>query len=274
MGPEGREGRSVTEGRLTVDGRGEDECSEKAHRVGDYSGPGDVLDSRDSPQEALARVRRIVQCAVSMSLAAGLATTGAAGTLRGRVELIEKKGKADDLSDVVVWVEGPDVTPQPAQATIEMKDKRFDPDLVVVPVGGSVAFPNLDPILHNAFSLSGENRFDLELYKKPESRSQTFQHPGIVRVYCNIHPQMSAYVVVRDNPYWARASGEGRFSIADVPAGTWTVMAWHPRAKEVTKSVTVTETGVLDLVLTLDASRYRQVPHRNKHGKKYKKSRY
>ena len=154
--------------------------------------------------------------------------------------MLEKKGrKAKDLSEVVVWVEGPRVAPEPASATITMEKKRFEPHLVVVPVGGKVAFPNMDPILHNAFSVSGENRFDLELYKKPTSRSQTFEHPGVVRVYCNIHPQMSAFVVVRDNPFWAQARKDGRFSIAEVPRRDLGGPAWHARAGEVTEKVTV-----------------------------------
>ena len=213
--------------------------------------------------------------ALWLSFAAGVAQPLAAGTLGGQVEMLERKGrKAEDLSEVVVWVEGPRVAVEPTTATMTMKGKRFDPRLVVVPVGGEVAFPNMDPILHNAFSVSGENRFDLDLYKKPKSRAHTFEHPGIVRVFCNIHPQMSAYVVVRDNPFWAQAGTDGRFTIAEVPAGTWTVHAWHARAEEVTRTVTVTEDGSVSLALTLDASSYKRVPHRNKHGKKYEKGRY
>ena len=210
-----------------------------------------------------------------LPLMACLAAPVAAGTLEGRVEMLERKGrKAQDLSDVVVWVEGPRVAPEPSTATITMKKKRFEPPLVVVPVGGEVAFPNMDPILHNAFSVSGDNRFDLELYKKPKSRSHTFDHPGIVRVYCNIHPQMNAFVVVRDNPFWAQASSDGRFSIEGVPAGSWVVKAWHARAGEISSPVQVPETGAADLALTLDASRHKRVKHRNKYGKKYKKGRY
>jgi plastocyanin len=220
-------------------------------------------------------MRRVAVCACLMSIASGFVGPVAAGTLRGRVEMLENKGKkAQDLSEVVVWVEGPQVTPEPTTTTITMAMKQFEPHLVVVPVGGSVAFPNMDPILHNAFSVSGENRFDLQLYKKPESRVQTFEHPGIVRVYCNIHPQMSAFVVVRDNPFWAQASKDGRFSIRGVPAGTWVVKAWHARAPEASKNVTVTQEGALDIALSLDASRYRRVRHKNKHGKNYKKGRY
>ena len=214
-------------------------------------------------------------CMPCLAIVAVAATPLVAGTLSGRVEMLEKKGdKAEDLSGVVVWVEGPDVKAEPTTATVTMKMKQFEPHLVVVPVGGTVAFPNMDPILHNVFSVSGENRFDLDLYKSPKSRAQTFLHPGIVRVYCNIHPQMSAFVVVRDNPFWAQATRDGRFTIAGVPAGTWTVHAWHARAEEVTRQVTVSEDGSLSLALTLDASKYRRVPHRNKYGKKYKKGRY
>jgi plastocyanin len=218
---------------------------------------------------------RVVVWAISVSLGLGSVAPLAAGTVRGRVEMLENKGKkAGDLSEVVVWVEGPQVTPEPTTATITMAMKQFEPHLVVVPVGGSVVFPNMDPILHNAFSVSGKNRFDLQLYKKPQSRAQTFEHPGVVRVYCNIHPQMSAFVVVRDNPFWTQASHDGRFSIADVPAGRWVVKAWHPRAREISREVAVAEEGAVDLGLTLDASRYKRVKHKNKHGKKYKKGRY
>jgi plastocyanin len=220
-------------------------------------------------------MHRAVVRLLSLALAAGTAVPLAAGTLRGQVEMLEKKGKrAKDLSEVVVWVEGPMVAPPPARATIRMTKKRFEPHLVVVPVGGEVAFPNMDSILHNAFSVSGENRFDLELYKKPKSRSHTFEHPGIVRVYCNIHPQMSAFVVVRDNPFWAQAGVDGRFSIEGVPAGSWVVKAWHARAGEISQPIQVQATGAAELALTLDASRYKRVKHKNKYGKRYKKSRY
>ena len=69
------------------------------------------------------------------------------------------------------------------------------------------------------FSVSGENRFDLDLYKRPKSKSWTFQTPGVVRVYCNIHPQMSAVVLVRDNPYFTTAAADGSFTLEGVPAG-------------------------------------------------------
>jgi len=198
------------------------------------------------------------------------AATAAAGTVRGWVEVVDKGGKrATDLGDAVVWVEGPRVKPQPSGAVITMKGKAFTPRVSVVPVGGTVEFPNQDPIFHNVFSVSGENRFDLDLYKKPKSGAWTFRTPGLVRVFCNIHPQMSAYVLVRDNPFWARVGADGRFAIDGVPAGTWTVKAWHERGGEGSGVVAVPAEGAIDVTLTLDASRFKRAPHKNKFGKDY-----
>lgn len=151
-------------------------------------------------------------------LCLAFAVPAPAGTVRGRVDVVEKGGKkASDVADAVLWVEGPKVKPRPSSATVTMKGKAFEPRVAVVPVGGTVEFPNQDPIFHNVFSVSGENRFDLDLYKRPKSRAWTARYPGLVRVYCNIHPQMSAIVIVWDNPFWARVSADGRFTIPGVP---------------------------------------------------------
>jgi plastocyanin len=194
----------------------------------------------------------------------------AAGTIQGRVAVVEKDGRqAKDLGEAVVWVEGPKARMRPAGATVTMKSKAFVPRVTVVSVGASVEFPNQDSIFHNVFSVSGENRFDLNLYKKPKSASKLFEHPGVVRIYCNIHPQMSGFVLVRDNPFWARVSADGSFSIADVPAGTWVLKGWHERSGESALSVQVPETGAASASLTLDASKYKRAPHKNKFGKDY-----
>lgn len=193
-----------------------------------------------------------------------------AGTVSGRVELIDKGGrKASDLSDVVVFVEGVKARPRPTRVSMTMKGKSFVPRVVVVPVGGTVDFPNEDPIFHNVFSVSGDNRFDLDLYKRPKSGSWTFQRPGVVRVYCNIHPQMSAVVVVRDNPYFAKATPDGAFSIPDVPAGHYTLKAWNERASEVGREIVVPAQGDVEASLTLDASAFKRLAHKNKFGKDY-----
>jgi plastocyanin len=198
------------------------------------------------------------------------ALPAAAGTVRGRVELIEKGGRpASDITDVVVYVDGVKAKPTPGKSTMAMKGKSFTPRLVVVPVGGTVEFPNEDPIFHNVFSVSGENRFDLELYKRPKSGSWTFQHPGVARIYCNIHPQMSAVVLVRDNPYYTKTAQDGTFEIPDVPSGKYVLRAWHERGGEAAQDVTVTARADSAVQITLDASSFKRLPHKNKFGKDY-----
>ncbi len=208
-------------------------------------------------------------CAVS------LCTSVAAGDIAGRVELIEKGGKkATDLSDVVVYVESSKAKAKPGKEVITMKGKAFAPHVIAVGTGTTVEFPNEDPILHNVFSVSGEG-FDLGLYKRPKSGSRTFDKPGVYTLYCNIHPQMSATVVVRDNPYFAKAARDGSFRIEGVPSGDYKVTAFHERAGEgVGTTVKVGPNGEATVTLSLDAASYKRVQHRNKFGKEYGREGY
>jgi plastocyanin len=200
----------------------------------------------------------------------GLAVPASAGTVAGRVDVLDKGGRRlGDLSDVVVYLEGAKARPRPGHATVTMKGKAFTPRVLAVGVGTTVDFPNEDPIFHNVFSVSGDNRFDLDLYKRPKSGSWTFQHPGVARVYCNIHPQMSAVVLVRDNPFFTKAGPDGSFALEGVPAGRYVLKAWHERGGETATEVTVPADGRAAAELHLDASSYKQLPHKNKYGKDY-----
>ncbi len=223
----------------------------------------------DSPGIAMAG-KRMRNAWLGYVVVVSAASPAAAGTLQGKVAVVEKDGKrAQDTDEAIVWVEGPKARMRPAGATVTMKSKAFVPRVTVVTVRGSVEFPNQDSIFHNVFSVSGENRFDLQLYKKPKSASKVFEHPGVVRIYCNIHPQMSGFVLVRDNPFWARVGADGSFRVPDVPAGTWVLKGWHERSGESAQTVQVPETGSVSASLTLDASKFKRAPHKNKFGKDY-----
>jgi plastocyanin len=204
-----------------------------------------------------------------------LCSSVTAGDIVGRVELVEKGGKkATDLSDVVVYVESSKAKAKPGKEMVIMKGKAFAPHVIAVGTGTTVEFPNEDPILHNVFSVSGEG-FDLGLYKRPKSASRTFDKPGVYTLYCNIHPQMSATVVVRDSPYFAKAAKDGSFRIEGVPSGDYRVTAFHERAGEgVGVAVKVGLNGEATVTLSLDAASYKRVQHKNKFGKEYGREGY
>jgi len=218
----------------------------------------------------LGREALVAGTGVTWLLFTALGAPALAGTVRGRVELVQKGSRKADLTEVVVFLDGTRVKPKPGRATITMKGKSFTPRVLAVGVGTTVEFPNDDPIFHNVFSVSGENRFDLDLYKRPKSGQWTFQNPGIVRVYCNIHPQMSAVVVVRDSPFFTKAGPDGSFEIQDVPAGRHVLKAWHERAaQEASQEIIVPATGEVQGRLVVDASSYRRIQHKKKDGKDY-----
>ena len=204
-----------------------------------------------------------------------LSSLASAGDIVGRVELTEKGGKkATDLSDVVVYVESSRAKPKPAKEVLTMKSKAFTPHLLAIGTGTTIDFPNEDPILHNVFSVSQEG-FDLGLYKRPKSGSRTFDRPGVYTVYCNIHPQMSATVVVLDHPYFTTALKDGSFRIAGVPAGEYKLLAYNERSGEgAPVTIKVTATGETTTHLALDASTFKRMAHKNKFGKDYGKEAY
>jgi plastocyanin len=151
---------------------------------------------------------------------------------------------AFERSHVAVYIEGaPTAAPSAvakgdgAKASIEQRDRRFVPDLVVVPTGSTVSFPNFDPIFHNVFSLSKAKSFDLGNYPQGQTRLVTFATPGIVAVYCHLHSNMAATIVVTPNRWATRADDNGAFVLKDVPAGTYTVVAWHKTAGAFRKTV-------------------------------------
>src|SRR6266480_3926058 len=204
-----------------------------------------------------------------------LATVSAASRVAGKIVILEKNNKpSSDLSDAVLYLESPAAVATaatPATMEIAITDKKYAPHVVVIPVGSTVRFPNHDPFNHNVFSVSEPNSFDLGLYGRGETKSHTFDHPGLVRVYCNVHPRMVAYVLVMENRYYAQPGNDGSFTIDNVPAGRYRLHVWHERIpSEVVKDVTAGAAATLqDLQIALNARGYKWQPHRNKYGRNY-----
>jgi plastocyanin len=148
----------------------------------------------------------------------------------------EKDPLAYERSHVVIYLEGPNVAGNDpaiktsAKPTMRQIDRQFSPDLLVVPVGSTVSFPNMDPIFHNIFSLSKAKSFDLGAYDKGETRNVTFSKPGVVSVYCHLHPNMEATVLVAPTRWYAQSDGAGQYRIPEVTPGSYTVVAWHKSA--------------------------------------------
>jgi plastocyanin len=192
----------------------------------------------------------------------------AAAELAGRIELIAPAGQKAGPSGTVIWLPGLPASAEAAGTRISSKNKRFEPHVLAVPRGSSVAFPNLDPIYHNAFSLSPGNSFDLGLYRKGASRSARLDTPGLVRVYCNIHPDMAAYMMVVDGAS-AVVGDDGGYRVRGIPAGRHEVRLWNEMAGEKSVALDFSAGRATQWSLTLDASQYRRVQHKNKHGKSY-----
>jgi plastocyanin len=132
-------------------------------------------------------------------------------------------------------------------ASITQTHREFQPDLVVIAAGATVSFPNFDPIFHNVFSLSKPKSFDLGNYPQGETRMVTFGKPGIVFVNCRLHPNMAASIVVSPTQWVTKADGEGRFDLSGVPAGEYTVVAWHKSAGFFHQRATVSENQVAEV---------------------------
>jgi len=152
-------------------------------------------------------------------------------------------------SDTIVWLEAPDARPPatPPRARLDQRNLSFIPKVLVVRAGTVVDFPNNDTVFHNVFSFRDGKRFDLGLYPVGTLRRVTFDRPGLSRVFCNIHPNMAAYVVTVDSPYFARSDDDGRFTIAGVPVGTYTYHAWRPGAVEEITGTWASPDGALSI---------------------------
>jgi plastocyanin len=206
-----------------------------------------------------------------------VASPGWGAVLNGRVELTGTKVK--DLSGVVVWLVpmgGVSTPAAPAgrRATMIQRNKTFSPHILAVEAGTTVDFPNLDPIFHNAFSSFDGKVFDVGLYAPGTSRSVRFDREGVVRVFCNIHPSMSAVIVVVKTPWSAVSTPDGSLRMEDVPEGEYTMRVYHERATPatlaaLTRPLTIRQEHVGIPAVAISETGYLPAPHKNKYGKDY-----
>jgi plastocyanin len=174
--------------------------------------------------------------------------------LRGAAPAPEtaKPEPVNEFERVVVWLEGGNLSSNaPVTASIDQRDIDFSPDLLVIPVGSTIEFPNSDPIFHNVFSLSRAQPFDLGFYPRGKSRAVKFTRKGIVQVYCHLHAKMYAVIVVTSSPWYGKPSPEGSFSWTGVPAGKYRLMAWHKVAGLCQTEVTVPADGLAQATLQI-----------------------
>lgn len=203
-----------------------------------------------------------------------------AAVVSGSVELrdsrLESVNRRHDYSGVVVSLAP--VKPlsdlkSPARAQMVQKNKTFTPHILPILTGTTVDFPNYDPIFHNAFSSYSGQIFDIGLYPPGTSRAVRFAKPGVVRVFCNIHPAMSAIIVVLDTPYFVKTAEDGAFKI-DVPPGDYDLQVFHERASEsvlrsISRRITIGSESMHLPAIVISESGYLPVSHKDKYGKPY-----
>ncbi len=202
-------------------------------------------------------------------------------TLTATVTVMNGKKKIQDASNVVLWLtpaEGTRLPPrlavQPAsRPRLVQKNKSFAPHVLVVPVGAVVQFPNRDPFFHNVFSLFEGKRFDLGLYEAGSSRDVVFDKPGISYIFCNIHAEMSAVVVVLNTPYYGTSDRRGQVLLYDVPPGRYMLRVWYEGAlpdalAAMTREVTISDSASTLGLFRVPASNLPQ-EHKNLYGRDY-----
>jgi plastocyanin len=212
---------------------------------------------------------------------AALGTPLTAASVTGSVALKDSHlpavRKGHDYSGVVVWLlraTGAKAHVDGVHARLIQKDKTFTPHILAVETGTTVDFPNFDPIFHSAFSNFSGQLFDIGLYPPGTTRSIRFQRSGAVRIFCNIHPAMSAVILVVDTPYFAVSGRDGRLRIPNVAPGEYQLKVFHERAQEealrgLERNITVETEDLTIAPLEISESGYLPAPHKNKYGKDY-----
>ena len=218
-----------------------------------------------------ARPRLGVLVCLALFVPAAAARAGDGGRLEGVVTLTRGgHPRPQGNGGAVVYLVGFSQSAPDKVAVMMQKHKAFEPAVLPITRGQTVAFPNLDKERHNVFSVSQARRFDLGLAHPGARPTIHFDRTGLVNVYCNIHPQMAGTILVLPNRAFAVTDHTGHFAIDDVPAGTWTLYVWQPLADPIRQKVTVKAGGTVKLTLYLALTKQVK-PHMDKYGEPYRK---
>ncbi len=179
------------------------------------------------------------------------ASTLAAPAWAGDIALTLTNSAGQPIGDAVVMVRPQGLGREPFRFPwanrMAQQGMKFDPFVLIVPVGAEVVFPNFDPVRHHVYSFSAAKTFELKLYSREETRRVRFDKPGVVAIGCNIHDDMSAFIRVVDTPFAAKSGANGVALIRGVPAGQAQVVVWHPHLKgkagEITLQAAVPASG-------------------------------
>lgn len=195
-----------------------------------------------------------------------------ANKLSGKIKIIDMEGEpVSDASDAVIFVEGLVNEPYEAKSPVIMshKGKQFAPRVVPLRKGDHIDFINDDGVYHNVFSLSRVKPFDLGVYPEGTSKVVSFDDPGLIKIYCNLHPQMISNILVLNNDYYSVTNPKGHFQINNLPLGEYTLRVWHELSREWSQTITIKpgENSVSNITLKLSK---KILQHKNKFGKDYK----
>ena len=220
------------------------------------------MNGRRSPAH-LRLIAAALVAAAALWPASGPVTAGTDGAIRGTVEIRRSQSATEarpasaglgaaprrpvEFRPAVVYLDsapsGAFELPEPGRAAMDQRDQTFVPHVLAITVGTTVDFPNSDVTFHNVFSLSKTKTFDLGRYSRGKSKAIRFDRPGVVQVFCDIHSHMSAYILVFAHRYFALTDTSGRFAIAGVPPGVYTLAVWHEGEVRETRTVMIPESG-------------------------------
>lgn len=173
-----------------------------------------------------------------------------AGGIKGKISV-----DGEELKDAVVYIENnknEHFTPPNKPVILDQKDLTFVPHVLPVIVGSTVTFPNSDPTRHSVFSPSKTKKFDFGTYPQGSQKNMTFDNPGVVSLLCHVHPEMSAFIVIVETPYFAVSDDKGFYNIKNIPKGKYKITIWHEWAKPQTRSVDVDDSKDITINFSLE----------------------